>query len=171
MIKRRPQPDEYPSFGAGYIAAVGDNDPIELLKTNQVKSFELFSVMDEAQANHTYFPGKWTIRECLGHMLDTERVFSYRILCLSRGETKELPGFDQDVFAINAGYEKRTMAEIATEFKLIREANLHMVTNLSDAQLERRGIASGFPVSALGIVYLLAGHEQHHLNILKERYL
>lgn len=171
MIKRRPQHDEYPVFATGYVAAVGDNDPIELLKTNQLKSYELFSPMTEAQANHTYFPGKWTIRECLGHMLDTERVFSYRILCLSRGETKELPGFDQDVYAVNAGYENRPIAEIATEFKLIREANLHLVTNLSDAQFERRGIASGFPVSVLGLVTLLAGHEQHHLNILKERYL
>ena len=103
-------------------------------------------------------------------MTDAERTFGYRVLCFSREETV-LPGFDQDVYSLKATFNSRSLEELADEFKAVRESNMYLFRSLSDQQQTQKGIASGNPVSVRALLYISAGHELHHLNILKERYL
>jgi len=126
--------------------------------------------MDPGKADYAYADGKWTVKQVLGHMADTERVFAYRALAFSR-EAIELPGFDQDVYMEKATFNTRNLEDIADEFKTVRESSLYLFRSLSDEQQIQKGIASGNPVSVRALAYMIAGHEMHHIKILKERYL
>lgn len=163
----RPQPDEYPAFGAKYVGQVNTTNVLELMEELKDSTYELFSVMSEELAGQPYAPGKWTIKQMLGHMIDTERTFAYRALVFSRNDI-ELPGFDQDIYVNNTDFNSRTIKNLADEFRTVRESNLYLYRSFSDEQLMGRGHASGYPVSVRGLVYLTAGHELHHRAILKE---
>src|SRR5207248_1858504 len=113
-----------------------------------------------------YAPEKWTIRQVLGHLADAERVFGYRALCLSRGETSALPSFDEDEYARQSPARDQPLADLAEEFRLARAANLSALRPLSEDAWRKIGIASKMPVSARGIAYVMAGHVRHHLRIL-----
>jgi uncharacterized damage-inducible protein DinB len=166
----KPQPDEYASFHITYVKHVPESDIIELLEQLKESTYNLFNNLDENKANYAYAEGKWTLKEVLGHMIDTERTFAYRVLYFSR-EFVELPGFDQDIYVNNANFDSRTIQDLAAEFKTTRESNLYLIRSLSDEQLNKKGIASGYLVSVRALVYIMAGHELHHLKIVKERYL
>jgi len=166
----KPQPSEYAAPHAGYVQLIGDEDVFAVLNAQQQISYDLFIGLSEEQANYAYAEGKWNFKQVAGHMIDTERVFSYRLLCFSR-EYQELPGFDQDVYVDNSTFNNQSIQDLAEEFKLLRTANLYMIKALTATQLTKNGIASGYPVSVKALVYMIAGHERHHLNILKERYL
>ncbi|MGZ3810709.1 MAG: DinB family protein [Mucilaginibacter sp.] len=165
----KPQPDEFVPFYNTYISKVPDGDVLELLKKLKDSSYALFSNLSDEKANYTYAEGKWTVKEALGHMIDTERTFAYRLFCFSRNFV-ELPGFDQDVYVDNANFNTRTIQSLAAEFRATRESNIYMIESLTDEQLNRKGIASGNQATVRAMVYMLAGHEIHHLGILKERY-
>ncbi|MGZ3764406.1 MAG: DinB family protein, partial [Mucilaginibacter sp.] len=152
-----------------YISKVSDGDVLELLKQLKDSSYALFSNLSDEKANYAYAEGKWTVKEALGHMIDTERTFAYRLFCFSRNFV-ELPGFDQDVYVDNANFNTRTIQSLAAEFRATRESNIYMIESLTDEQLNRKGIASGNQATVRAMVYMLAGHEIHHLGILKERY-
>jgi uncharacterized damage-inducible protein DinB len=169
MIKK-PQPDEYPAFATGYVNQVTTTDVIGLLEQLKDSTYELFSAMSEEQGMHAYAEGKWTLKQLLGHIIDTERTFAYRALVFSRNNI-ELPGFDQDVYINNTDFNSQSIKDLAAEYKATRESNLFLYKSFTDEQLMRRGIASGHPVSVRGMVYLTAGHELHHLKIIKEKYL
>ncbi|HTE00472.1 MAG TPA: DinB family protein [Mucilaginibacter sp.] len=166
----KPQPEEYNPYYVTYIAKVPDGDVIELLKQLKESSYELFSKLSNEQANHAYAEGKWTLKEALGHMIDTERVFAFRAFCFSR-EYSELPGFDQEVYINNSNFNDRSIQDLASEFRVTRESNLYLFRSLTEEQLNRKGIASGNPATVRALVYMVAGHELHHLGIIKERYL
>lgn len=166
----RPQPEEFVPFYNTYISKVPDGDVIELLEQLKESSYTLFSNLGDEKANYAYAEGKWTVKECLGHMIDTERVFAFRAFCFSR-EFTELPGFDQDVFVNNADFGSRSIQSLASEFKTTRESNLYFIKALNDEQLNRKGIASGNTATVRAMVYMIAGHELHHLGLFKERYL
>jgi len=166
----KPQPEEFNPFYNTYISKVPDGDVVELLKSLKDSSYHLFSTLSDEKANHAYAEGKWTIKEAVGHMIDTERTFAYRLFCFSR-DTVDLPGFDQEVYINNANFNARTIQSLAAEFRATRESNIYMVESLTDEQLNRKGIASGNPATVRALVYMLAGHELHHLAIIKERYL
>jgi uncharacterized damage-inducible protein DinB len=166
----KPQPDEYASFHITYVKHVPESDIIELLEQLKESTYNLFNNLDENKANYAYAEGKWTLKEVLGHMIDTERTFAYRVLYFSR-EFVELPGFDQDIYVNNANFDSRTIQDLAAEFKTTRESNLYLIRSLSDEQLNKKGIASGYLVSVRALVYIMAGHELHHLKIVKEIYL
>ena len=169
MIKR-PKPDEYPAYAEGYVSMVPeDADVLQVLANSERSTFDLFNLMDNAKANFAYSEGKWTVKEVLGHMIDTERVFAFRAFCFSR-EQVTLPGFDQDVYINNTDYNSRTVQSLAEEFKLTCRSNLYMFRCLTEKQLNNTGIASGMPVSVRALVYMAAGHELHHLKILNQRY-
>jgi len=159
----KPQPDEYTSFHNTYISKVPEGDVLALLEKQKIATYELFSKMSEDKANHAYETGKWTLKQVLGHMIDTERTFAYRLLCFSRNNI-ELPGFDQDIYVNNANFNSRTIQSLASE------SNIYLIAALTDEQLNRKGIASGNNVSVRALVYIIAGHELHHLKIIKERY-
>lgn len=169
MIKR-PQPDEYPAYAARYVALVGNGPIIEILEYLQQSTYNFFVRMEPDKAGYSYADGKWTVKQVLGHMVDTERIFGYRALVFSR-EQIELPGFDQDVYIEKATYNSRTLEDIANEFKSVRESSLYLFRSISDDQSTQKGIASGNPVSVRALAYMTAGHEMHHIKTLKERYL
>ena len=166
----QPQPNEYPAFSARYIALVPETDVLKLLEDSKEITYNLFNTMNEEQAMHTYAEGKWTLKQVLGHMVDTERTFAYRALCFSRNNI-ELPGFDQDIYVNNTDFNSRTIQSLAEEFKVTRESTMYLYKSFSDEQLLRGGKASGYPVTVRGLVYMTAGHEQHHLKLIRERYL
>ncbi len=166
----RPQPDEYSAYAARYVDLVGDGPILEILGEQKDSTYQLFTGLHLAKEDYAYAEGKWTIKQVLGHMADTERVFAYRALVFSR-ESITLPGFDQDVYMENTTFNSRTLEDIANEFKTIRESSLYLFKSLTDEQSKQKGIASGNPVSVRAYAYMIAGHELHHINILKERYL
>lgn len=166
----RPQPDEYPPFASVYVGHVETTDVIGLLTEQRDSTFHLFSNMSEEQAMHAYAPGKWTLKQVLGHMIDTERTFAYRAFVFSRNNI-ELPGFDQDIYVNNTDFNSRTIQDLALEFAAVRESNLYLYRSFTEDQLLRKGVASGNPVSVRGLVYMTAGHELHHLKLIRERYL
>jgi uncharacterized damage-inducible protein DinB len=169
MIKK-PKPDEYVLFYDTYVSKVPDGDVLELLAQLKESSFNLFNNLSADKANYAYAEGKWTIKQALGHLIDTERTMAYRLLCFSRNSI-ELPGFDQNVYVDNASFNSRTIQSLASEFRATRESNLYLIRSLSDEQLDMKGIASGNPLSVRALVYIIAGHELHHLGVIKGKYL
>lgn len=165
----KPNPDEYSPFAAGYVGLVPDENVIEKLEQLMTSSYQLFSTLTDEQAAYAYAPGKWTVKQALGHMIDTERTFAYRAMVFSRNHI-ELPGFDQDVYVANNDLSGRSIKDFAEEFKATRLSNLYMIKALSDDQLSRDGVASNARFTVRAFVYMIAGHELHHLNIFKERY-
>src|ERR1700759_1982725 len=125
----RPQPDEYPPFASVYVGHVETTDVIRLLTELRDSTFQLFSNMTEEQAMHAYAPGKWTLKQVLGHMIDTERTFAYRALCFSRNNI-ELPGFDQDIYVNNTDFNSRNIQNLADEYKATRESNMFLFKSL-----------------------------------------
>ncbi|OJW12608.1 DinB family protein [Mucilaginibacter sp. 44-25] len=169
MIKK-PGYDQYRPYFATYIDLVPDNaDVLQLLKDNQQKTFDLFSSLTNEQAMYTYAEGKWTLKEVLGHMIDTERVFSYRAFVFSR-EDISLPGFDQDTYINSTDYNSRDIFDLAGEYKALRDATLYLYRSFSHEQLTRSGVASGNLVNVAALVYMTAGHELYHLKLVEERY-
>jgi uncharacterized damage-inducible protein DinB len=163
----RPQPDEYPAFGAKYVSQVNTTNVLKLLEELKDSTYQLFSNISEDVAGQPYAPGKWTIKQMLGHMIDTERTFAYRALVFSRNDI-ELPGFDQDIYVNNNDFNSRTIKDLAEEFRAVRESNLFLFRSMTEEQLMRKGIASGNPTSVRGAIYMTAGHELHHRAIMKE---
>jgi uncharacterized damage-inducible protein DinB len=168
MIKR-PQEGEYPPFAARYVDLVGNGPIIEILEYLQQTTHHFFMRMDPAKASYAYAEGKWTVKQVLGHMADTERVFAYRALVFAR-EPLTLPGFDQDIYMANSNFNERKLENLANEFNCVRETTLYFLKTVTEEQSTQKGIASGYPVSVRGLAYMMAGHELHHLKILKERY-
>lgn len=167
----KPKYDDYAPYAAGYVALVPDGvDVLQVLANNQASTYELFHHLTEEQAMHTYAEGKWTLKEVLGHMIDTERVFSFRAFVFSR-EDISLPGFDQDTYVNSTDFNSRSIKSLADEFKAVREATLFLYRSFSPEQLACSGVASGALVKVAALIYLTAGHELYHLNLIKDRYL
>ncbi|MDB5062172.1 MAG: hypothetical protein JWP67_2015 [Mucilaginibacter sp.] len=167
----RPKTNEYSAYAEAYVSKVQQGaDVMELLEELQTSTYNLFSNMTEQKAAHSYAEGKWTIKQVLGHMIDTERVFAFRAFCFSR-ENATLPGFDQDIYVNNTDFNSRTIQSLAAEFRATRESNLYLFGSFNEDQLNRTGIANNNSVSVKALVYMTAGHELHHIKILKEKYL
>lgn len=164
----RPQPNEYPIWGETYISKV-DREIFEIL-TEQIETLPALFKANADKADYAYADGKWTLKEMLGHIIDTERVFSYRITCFARNETQNLPGFDEDNYVINARFAERDLEDLTAEFAALRTANLFLYQSFNDEELNRKGIASGREINVKSILYIAAGHIIHHVSILKERY-
>jgi uncharacterized damage-inducible protein DinB len=166
----RPQPDEYSAYAARYVDLVGNGPIIEILEYLQQMNYNFFLRLDPEKAGYKYADDKWTVKQVLGHMCDTERVFAYRALVFSR-ESIVLPGFDQDLYMEHATFNSRTIEDLAEEFRAIRESTLYLFRSFTEEQSAQKGIASGNPFSVRAYAYMIAGHEMHHIKILKERYL
>ena len=132
---------------------------------------EILAPLSEEKMNYAYAPGKWTIKDMLVHLSDTERIFVYRALRFSRGDETPLPGFEESLFAANARANEREKEDVIREYSLVRESSIAFVESLSDEALDRRGLANNNLLSVRYIVNLIYGHHKHHLNILRERYL
>lgn len=166
----RPGSDEYAPFFHGYVARVPEGDVVQHIERQGAATVASFSGLDEAAGAHAYAPGKWTVRRVLQHVTDGERLFAYRALCLARGEQTSLPPFDEVAYAANDGTEHRTLASIVQEFATVRAATLTLLRGLPAAAWLRRGTVHGHPASVHAQAWILAGHELHHLSVLRERY-
>lgn len=168
---RRPDTNEYANFYSGYIELVQEADIVETFRRQADEVLELFSSVSEEKGGFTYAEGKWTVKELLGHMIDGERIFAYRLHRFSHGDLTELSGFDQDIYIANGRYNDRDIEGLLKEFMLQRHSNLIMITALRDSDWDLSGVASGASVTVRALAFVMAGHVRHHLNILREKYL
>ena len=169
----KPEPGEYAQspYVSRYIEQVGDAPVLEVLARQLGEMQRIFGALDEEKSGYRYAAGKWTLKELLGHMVDTERIMAYRVLCMARGEKQPLPGFDENAYAELAAYGNRRFADVLEEYRLVRGANLLLFGSLTEPMLRQVGNANGYNISARAMLYVLTGHEAHHLGIIRERYL
>lgn len=166
----RPAPSEYFTTFERYISLVPEDDVLPVMTA---QAHDLRAGLDrvtEDQAGFRYAAGKWTPREVVGHVIDTERIFGYRALCLARGETQSLPGFEQDDFAAAAGHDGVPFGELAEEFTHLRASHLRLFAHLDDRAWTRIGTVNGNPATARAMAYAIVGHARHHVNVLRDRY-
>ncbi|MGH7586828.1 MAG: DinB family protein [Gemmatimonadales bacterium] len=167
----RPVAGDHLPYYDTYITKVGEHeDVIAVLADLRRSTAAQLASMSETQASHRYAPGKWSVREVIAHVADSERVFGYRLLSIARGDATPLPGFDENKWAEISNAETRPLADVAAEFAAVRDATLALVRSLDAAGWERRGTANGVGVAARSLPYIIAGHERHHLSVLAERY-
>lgn len=164
-------PNEYPPYAKIYLEHLESNDILGILQERILLAQQFYQSISEEQANFSYAPGKWSIKEVLQHVIDAERVFVYRALSFARGEKKPLPGFDQDTFVQNSFANQRSLASIIAEFESVRLSSLSLFKNLNPETLQNEGNANGFSVTPRAIAALTAAHEIHHTKIISERYL
>ena len=165
-----PEAGEFAPFYGGYIGRV-EGDLWEVLRRQPDNLDALLDGLDEEAAGTRYAPGKWSIRQTVGHLGDTERVMAYRALRFSRGDATPLPGFDQDQYVDAAHFDDRPLRALLADFRAARAATLAMCENMSREELGRRGSANGAEITVRAILYVLAGHPLHHMQILRDRYL
>ncbi len=167
----RPATTEHAEYYGKYIDLVPDGDVLQILRRGIDRTAELLGPDPEAVADRRYAPGKWTVREVLAHLTDSERVFGFRAFWFARSAEGEMPSMDQDTFAAAARAGNRSIKSLFDEWRLVRDGNLAVFDSLDDAQSQRVGIASGKPISVRSLIWIAAGHEIHHRNQLKEKYL
>lgn len=170
MTIEKPAAGDYaPSYQKYLDAAASVESATDLLK-QQSDVLAYMATWPEDKAGHRYAEGKWTVAQVIGHMADTERVFSYRLLRIARGDATALPGFDENAYQVHAGFDGRSVASVVAELRAVRQASVALVRTLDAAALDRAGTASDNRITARALVWLIAGHFAHHTAILKERY-
>jgi len=171
MTQKRPQSNDYaPNYGK-YVMLVPDGNFLQILQTQLQQMKLLLEPLTDQQADFRYAPGKWSIKETLGHINDAERVFAYRILRIARADQTPLPGFEQDDFVKVSNASSRKVSDLLEEFTAIRRATIALIHSLDDASWLRRGTASGNEVTVLAIAFIIVGHVLHHRAIFEEKYL
>jgi uncharacterized damage-inducible protein DinB len=166
----QPAPDESAPFYHGYISEVA-GEHIGRYLAEQVPELELLvAPLDDTAARARYAPGKWSVKEVLGHLTDTERIFTYRLLRVARGDTTPLPGFDENAYVPAGAFDARPLASIVGELRALRSSTIALMDGLAPDTWARRGQASGASVSARALAYIIVGHMAHHTRVLRERY-
>jgi len=166
----RPGPGEYAPYYETYVSKVKGNDIVSILEAQRLQTAQLFAAHSERDGNFRYAPDKWTVKEVLGHVSDTERIFAYRALRIARGDQTPLPGFEQDDYVRSGNFVERTLADLAEEFGMVRAATIALFKSLPKDAWARRGTASKNEVTVRALAFIAAGHELHHRIILEERY-
>jgi uncharacterized damage-inducible protein DinB len=167
---QKPRPEESSPFFHGYLALVPDGDLIALLQQGVDTTVPMLLALSEDAAHHRYAPGKWSVTQLVGHLIDSERILGYRALSIARGEQQALPGFDEDAYVAAGHFDQRTIASLAEELRCVRASTLAFVAGLDPSVHTRRGIANGAPITVRALCWILAGHERHHGKVLRERY-
>ena len=169
MIER-PAASEYAPFYAGYIASLPDGDILDILERQTSELRQLAAAAPADRETFRYGDGKWSVREVVGHMIDGERVFSYRTLRFSRGDQTPLPGFEENQYVAASTFDRRPLSSLIEELVLLRQANLALLRGLAPDDWTRTGTANGHSVSVRALAFIMAGHVRHHLDILRDRY-
>jgi uncharacterized damage-inducible protein DinB len=169
-LRTRPESSEYAPFYHGYVASVPEGDVVALLRQGGRELLDTVATVPEDRGGFRYAEGKWSIREVIGHVIDAERIFTYRALRMARGDTTPLPAFDENEYATAAGSDMRTLSNLVREFGAVRESSVQLFESLSDDAWGRFGVASGKDISVRALAYITTGHSMHHLRILRERY-
>jgi len=167
----RPQAGEYAPYYERYISLVHSNDILAALDEQRRETLLLLSGRTEEEGNHRYAPDKWSVKEVLGHLNDSERVFAYRALRISRNDQTHIEGFEQDDYVKFGPFAKRTLEDLVEDYIAVRRATLTLFRNLSEEAWTRRGVANKNEVTVRALAYIIAGHEMHHRRILQEKYL
>jgi DinB superfamily len=166
----RPQPGEYASYYERYISLVKGEDILDTLDQQRRQTMLLLCGRDDEDGDFRYAPDKWSAKEVLGHVCDTERIFAYRALRIARADATPMEGFEQDDYVRNGQFTQRPLADLVEDFIAVRRATLSLLRNLDVAAWSRRGIANKNEVSVRALAYIIAGHELHHRRILEEKY-
>lgn len=166
----RPLENEYAPYYQNYVSQAPEEDILPAMRS-QVDALDvLLDRVAPDRETYRYAEGKWSIRELVGHLIDGERMFGYRVLCIARGETQNLPGFDQDQYMLTAPFDRIDLEDLLSEFRLVRLSNIAMLRTLDEAAWMRMGTANDSAVSVRALVYIMVGHVRHHMNVLRERY-
>ena len=167
----KPAPGDHPPFFERYISLVTENDTMEAFK-NQLPQIEsLLQSINEEKSKFAYAEGKWTLKELLQHMIDTDRIFSYRAMCFARKETTSLPSFDENLYAQNSNANERTWSSLSNEFLHLRKSIDDMFESFTEEMLNTKGISNNNQISVRSLAYAIIGHAYHHMVIIQERYL
>ncbi len=166
----RPSATEFPPFYSGYVASVPAGDILTILRDGKTELASTLGAVEESKGDHRYADGKWTVKTLLGHMIDAERIFSYRALRVARGDATPLPGFEENDYAQTAGSDARTVADLVSELLDVRASTIRLFDSLPDDAWARRGTVNSGVVSVRALSYIVVGHAQHHLRVLRERY-
>jgi hypothetical protein len=165
----RPESGEYAPYYGKYVSLVPEGDILSILETQFPATVALLAP-HEADGDFRYAPGKWSVKESLGHLIDSERVFSYRAMRISRNDQTPLPGFEQDDYVKNGPFGHGTVAALLEEFTAVRKATVLLFRALDEAGWARRGVASNTEVTVRGLAYIIAGHELHHRRLFQQKY-
>lgn len=166
----RPAINKVPSFYQRYVESVENENIVENLEAGRLDLLSLYESISEQSANYAYAPDKWTIKQILMHLIDTERVMSYRAMRFARKDETALPSFDQDVFVNNTNPDLYKIEDLVAEYKAVRQSTILLFKNMPEANLLYSGTASGHTISVLTLAFIIAGHEKHHLAVIRERY-
>jgi hypothetical protein len=167
----KPDSTEYAPYFDKYISLAPEGEIVARLDAQIESTLSLIRGLSEAQGNHRYAPDKWSVKEVIGHLIDTERIFAYRAMRFARNDATPLPGFDENLFVANADFGSRSLADLADEFEHTRKSNVYLFKNLDGDASLRRGVSNNNELSVRAIAYIIAGHELHHAEILRSRYL
>jgi hypothetical protein len=167
----RPAPDEHLPYYAGYISQVPDGDLLTLLDRQCAETVGFLRGLPRARWTYRYARGKWSVAEVVGHVCDTERIFAYRALRFARGDATPLAGFEQDDYVPVGKFDAREPGRLIEEFEAVRRATIALLRDLPDDAPQRRGVANNAEISVRALAFIIAGHERHHLRVLRERYV
>jgi hypothetical protein len=168
---RKPLPGEVPEFYRGYVQLAGNGDVLQALRNAKARAAEVLSTISEDHAGHSYAPGKWSLKELLQHIIDSERIFAYRALRMARGDAQPLHGFDENAYAALSNADARSWEALMHEHDLVSASTIAMFEGFDANMLARRGMANNAHFSVEAIGWITAGHMLHHLRIISERYL
>lgn len=167
----KPQTNEYPPYYKGYVNSVPDGDLIQILDVQLKETMTLLKDLSAEMAEFRYAPDKWTIKEVMGHITDTERIMCYRLLSIGRGEREMLPGYDDDEYVRRGRFNRFSLQELLHNQSLVRQNTILLLRSMDEKDLLQRGNANGAEVTARAIAYIIAGHEIHHRRLIVDRYL
>ncbi|HEY0030382.1 MAG TPA: DinB family protein [Bacteroidia bacterium] len=168
---KRPQSSEYAAFYEGYISLVKNENIIKGMQDQILDLQSLISNVPNDKEDHAYAAGKWTIKEVIGHIIDTERIMAYRAFRMSRKDKTQLSGFDENAFISNSNFNDRTLYDLAHEFALVRESNIALFKSFTEEMINEIGNANGKEISVRALLYIIVGHTIHHMNVVREKYL
>ncbi len=167
----KPAITEYPTYFTKYIELVATDDLLQELQMNGKQIIAKLQDLSEDEANFRYAPGKWSIKEVIGHMIDTERIMSYRALRIARGDVTPLPGFDENAYVKHSDFSERTLTNLLNDFSIVRQSTINLLEPLSADACSRVGVVSNNEITVRALGFIIAGHELHHRNVIVERYI
>jgi len=171
LVSGRPGPGELASYAEADLEMVEGEDAVTVLLRQRGETLALFRQFGEKGGDLSYAAGKWTVKQVLGHLADDERIFAYRALCIARGDSRPLPGFDENTYARGARFENRSLEDLLGDYQAVRAATVTLFSGLDPDAWLRQGIVNDYPASPRGLAFHIAAHELHHHRIIRDRYV
>ncbi|WP_191566007.1 DinB family protein [Metabacillus idriensis] len=169
-MNKRPEQNEYAPYYSDYISLIPEGDIEQILKLQIIETTKLLANLSDQRGLFRYETDKWSIKEVIGHIVDTERIMGYRLLTIARGDSVAMPGYDENAYILQADFNQQPMEELLETLSAVRQSTLYLLKGLKEEDWVRWGNANGFEVTVRAIAFIIAGHEIHHRKILAERY-